>query len=189
MRRTIKILFLMAALIAVWAPGPAFADAIFSPWAGVILGNEPAEGRRALGWTAGGMRGGVFGGEFDFGFSPDFFDEAVDNSALTLMGNLIVGIPLGGVRGAGLRPYVTAGGGLIRTQIDTPTGRDNANNEVGLNVGGGLMGFFSDHFGVRGDLRYFRNLTKGNGTDDRGLIGFDVGTLDFWRGSIGIVIR
>jgi hypothetical protein len=191
MRRSSTVLVLVAATIAVWLPAPAFADALFSPWASVILGNEPAEGRRAFGWTAGGMRGGVIGGEIDLGFAPNFFDQPLDNSALTVMGNLIIGIPVGGMRGGGLRPYVTGGGGLIRTQIDTPSLRDDANNALGLNVGGGLMGFFSDHFGVRGDVRYFRNLTKGNDPDDLGPIdfGFDLGTFDFWRGSIGIVIR
>ena len=191
MQRAIAIRVLLAMVFGIWAPVAASADALFSPWAGVIRGNEPAEGRHAFGWTAGGMRAGVIGGEVDFGFSPNFFDEPVDNSALTVMGNLIIGIPVGGTTGGGLRPYVTGGAGLIRTQIDTPTGRDNASNTVGFNLGGGVMGFFSDHFGVRGDLRYFRNLTKGTNPDDLGPVdfGFDLGSLDFWRASIGIVIR
>ena len=90
-----------------------------------------------------------------------------------------------------MRPYVTGGAGLIRTQIDTPTGRDNASNMVGFNLGGGMMGFFSDHFGVRGDLRYFKNLTQGTNPTDLGRVnfGFDLGSFDFWRTSIGIVIR
>ena len=191
MTRTIAIRILVATMFGIWAPSASSADALFSPWAGVIRGNEPAEGRRAFGWTAGGMRAGIIGGEVDFGFSPNFFGEPVDNSALTVMGNLMIGIPVGGTTGVGLRPYVTGGAGLIRTQIDTPTGRDNASNTMGFNLGGGVMGFFSDHFGVRGDLRYFRNLTKGNNPDDLGPVdfGFDLGSLDFWRASIGIVIR
>ena len=191
MTRAIAIRILLATVFGVWAPAASSADALFSPWAGGIRGNEPAKGRRAFGWTAGGMRAGIIGGEVDFGFSPNFFDEPVDNSALTVMGNLMIGIPVGGTTGVGLRPYVTGGAGLIRTQIDTPTGRDNASNNVGLNLGGGVMGFFSDHFGVRGDLRYFRNLTKATNPDDLGPVdfGFDLGSLDFWRASIGIVIR
>jgi opacity protein-like surface antigen len=182
---------LLATMFAIWAPAASSADALFSPWAAVIRGNEPAQGGHAFGWTASGMGGGIIGGEVDFGFSPDFFDKAVDNSALTVMGNLLIGIPIGGTTGVGLRPYVTGGAGLIRTQIDTPTGRDNASNMVGFNLGGGVMGFFSDHFGVRGDLRYFQNLTKGTNPNDLGpaKFGFDLGSLDFWRASIGIVIR
>jgi len=181
MPRGMAVRVLLAMAVGIFAPVTASADALFSPWAGVIRGNEPAQGRRAFGWNAGGMRGGIVGGEVDFGFSPNFFDQPVANSALTVMANLIIGIPVGGTSGGGLRPYVTGGAGLIRTQIDTP----------GFNLGGGLMGFFSDHFGVRGDLRYFRDLTKGTSPDDLGPVGFgyDLGALDFWRASIGIVIR
>lgn len=189
MRRALHM-FLVLTVLAVLTPSPASADGLFSPWAGVNLGNAPVEGRRAFGVTAGAMGGGFLGGEFDFGFSPNFFDEPVDNSALTLMANLLIGIPIGGTTGGGVRPYGTGGLGLIRTQIDTPA-NDHAHNELGVNVGGGIMGFFSDHFGVRGDLRYFRNLTEGTKPDDLGPIdlGFDLGGLDFWRASIGIVIR
>jgi hypothetical protein len=191
MQRVIAIRVLLVFVFGIWAPVASSADAFFSPWAAAIRGNEPAEGGHAFGWTAAGMRGGIVGGEVDFGFSPNFFGEPVDNSALTVMGNLIIGIPVGGTAGVGLRPYVTGGAGLIRTQIDTPTGRDNASNMVGFNVGGGLIGFFSDHFGARGDLRYFKNLTKGTNPNDLGPVdfGFDLGSLDFWRASIGIVIR
>jgi len=191
MTRAIAIRFVLAMVFGIWAPAASSADALFSPWAGRIRGNEPAEGGRAFGWSAGGMRAGIFGGEVDFGFSPNFFDKPVDNSALTVMGNLIIGIPVGGTTGGGLRPYLTGGAGLIRTQIDTPTGRDNASNTMGLNLGGGVMGFFSDHFGMRGDLRFFRSLTKGTHPGDLGPVdfGFDLGSLDFWRTSIGIVVR
>jgi hypothetical protein len=191
MKRPLVTRVLLAMVFGIWAPVVSSGDALFSPWGAVIRGNEPAEGRHAFGWTAGGMRGGIIGGEVDLGFSPNFFDEPVDNSALTVMGNLIVGIPVGGTAGGGLRPYVTGGAGLIRTQIDTPSGRDTASNRVGFNLGAGLMGFFNDHFGVRGDLRYFRNLTKGTNPDELGPVdfGFDLGALDFWRTSIGIVIR
>ncbi len=191
MRQPVTIRAALVLLFLASVPGLAWADAMFSPWAAVIRGNAPAEGGHAFGWTAGGMRGGIFGGEVDFGFAPNFFDEPADSSALTVMGNLLFGIPIGGTAGKGLRPYVSGGAGLIRTQIDTPSGRDNASNMAGLNAGGGLIAFFSDHFGMRGDLRYFRNLTKGTTPDDLGPIdfGFDLGSFDFWRASIGFVVR
>src|SRR5438445_13814093 len=58
------------------------------------------------------MGAGILGGEIDFGFAPDFFDRGgntklVSSShVLTLMGNVIIGAPIGGQRGPGLRPYV-----------------------------------------------------------------------------------
>ena len=48
------------------------------------------------------------------------------------------------------------------------------------------MAFFSDHVGVRGDVRYFRTLTDrtaGGGID------FDLGDLNFWKWDIGAAFR
>jgi len=105
------------------------------------------------------------------------------------MGNLIVGIPVGGTRGAGLRPYVAGGVGLIRTGFARRLDDDGpTTNDVGFNLGGGVMGFFSDHFGLRGDLRYLRNI-RSDFTDADFNPDFDLGDLDFWRATVGIVIR
>ena len=41
--------------------------------------------------------------------------------------------------------------------------------------------------GLRGDVRYFRSF-ENNSTFDNG-INIDLKNFDFWRGSIGVVIR
>lgn len=165
-------------------PARAAADGFFSPWAGVNFANAPADGRASFGLTGGGMKGGVIGGEIDFGYSPSFFGtENVfgNNNVVTLTGNVIVGIPLGGSRGPSVRPYVTAGGGLIRSKIDL-LAIEISSNDFGIDAGGGVMAFFNDRVGVRGDLRYFRT-----GFGDFEFFDFD--SVDFWRASIGLVIR
>jgi opacity protein-like surface antigen len=171
--------------VLIWlVPNPAHADGLFTPWLGVNFANKPADGRTSFGFTATGMGGGVIGGEFDFGYSPNFFgDENVfgSNNVLTLVGNLIVGIPLGGSSGFGFRPYGTAGVGLIRSQTDV-LDLDISSNDFGVNAGGGVFVFFGDHVGMRGDLRYFRA-----GFDELNFLDFD--HVDFWRGSIGITFR
>ena len=60
---------------------------------------------------------------------------------------------------------------------------DVSNSDFGFNVGGGLMGNFSDNIGWRGDLRYFRALA-----DDEEDNEFDIaiGDFDFWRGTFGV---
>jgi opacity protein-like surface antigen len=136
------------------------------------------------------MGAGIIGGEFDFGYSPSFFGTENDfgnNNVLTGMGNVIVGIPIGGTSGGGVRPYLTGGVGLIRTQIDGLFDEVDgvSNNDFGFNLGAGVMGYFNDHVGLRGDIRYFRNLHE----DDDSDIDFDLGGFDFWRASIGLVIR
>jgi opacity protein-like surface antigen len=166
------------------APERAHADGLFTPWIGVNFANDPADGRTSFGFSAAGMGGGVIGGEFDFGYSPNFFgdeNDFGDNNVLTVVGNLIVGIPLGGSSGFGFRPYGTAGVGLIRSQAD-PLNLDISSNDFGINAGGGVFLFFGDHVGVRGDLRYFRA-----GFDDLDIFDFD--HVDFWRASFGVTFR
>jgi opacity protein-like surface antigen len=130
------------------------------------------------------MGAGIIGGEFDFGLSPSFFgtkSEFGSNSVMTAMGNVIVGIPLGGQYGPSVRPYFTGGVGLLRTQID---GGDifqatASDNDFAWNAGGGVMGYFSDHVGIRGDLRYVRN------TEEHAALG----NVHFWRLGFGVTFR
>jgi hypothetical protein len=77
------------------------------------------------------MGAGAIGFEFDFGYAPNFFESIVDDddftfadgsNVTTLMGNIIIGAPIGGQSGPGIRPFGVAGLGLIRTQV---TGADN----------------------------------------------------------------
>jgi opacity protein-like surface antigen len=187
MRVIFKALIVTAALALV-APTQARAEGYVSPWAGVNFGSSVDNGRASFGVNAGGMGAGIIGGEVDFGYSPSFFGTENDfgnNTVIDLMGNIIIGIPVGGTRGAGIRPYVTAGLGLIRTQIDggTLAQVSSSNNDFGWDAGAGVMGYFNDHVGLRGDLRYFRNM-NGDVIND-----IDFGSFHFWRGSIGVVIR
>ena len=194
MRRALKAFILTATLALVAAPMPARAEGFITPWVGANWGsgNNIDNGRAAFGVNAGGMGAGIIGGEVAFGYSPSFWGTQNDfgnNSVIDLMGNLIVGIPIGGTHGAGIRPFVTGGIGLLRTQIDggTLARVSSSNNMLGWNLGGGAMGFFNDHFGLRGDLRYtrgFENLNTGNTVID-----LNSNQLHYWRIQAGVVIR
>src|SRR3954469_19593779 len=162
MRCVIKALIVAAAVAAISAPSVARADGFVSPWVSANGGSNFDNGRAGFGVNAGGMGAGVIGGEVDFGWSPSFFGTKSDfgsNSVIDLMGNVIVGVPIGGTHGAGVRPFVSGGVGLIRTQIDGggltgPFNVSASNNMFGWNLGGGVMGYFNDHIGLRGDLKY-----------------------------------
>ena len=187
-RNCIKLI-LIVTVVAIGAPREARADGFVNPWAGVNFGSKIEDGRGGFGVNAGAMGGGIIGGEVDFGFSPSFFGTKNDfgnNTVIDLMGNVIVGVPIGGQTGGGFRPYVTAGMGLIRTQIDGGTlfQPNSADNNLGFNVGAGFMGYFNDHVGVRGDLRYLRTLT-GDVINES----LDLGGFHFWRLSAGLVLR
>jgi hypothetical protein len=190
MRRVIKIFLLCTTIALVCAPTPARADGWFSPFIGTNFGNNSGDGRANFGFNAGGMGAGIIGAELDFGYAPSFFGNAGtfgSNYVMDVMGNLIVGVPVGGTHGKGVRPYATIGAGLMRSQITGGVGNsivEVANNEVGLNAGAGVMGFLSQHVGLRGDVRYFRTLS-GNSTIDN----IDFGAFHFWRASFGVVLR
>ena len=190
MRHVLKVLILSAATAVVLAPTPARADGFFIPFGGVNFGNKPVEGNHSnWGFSAGGMGGGIIGGEFDFGFAPNIFEESVKNNVLTLTGNLIVGVPVGGQRGAGIRPYLVGGLGYIRShQVASPGFAELNGHDAGFDLGGGVMGFFADHVGLRGDLRYFRTISSDLFDSDANPE-LKLGNLDFWRASIGLVIR
>lgn len=185
----------MAATLALLAsPTRLYADGFVSPWVGVNFAHDPGDGRGSFGVTAGGMGAGIIGGEFDLGYSPSFFGSSADfgnNNVLNVMGNLIVGIPIGGTHGAGFRPYVTGGLGLIRSVVEGTVGSlditDTRNNDMGYDLGAGVMGFFNNHVGVRGDLRYFRAFNDNATSLDP--LTFQLGSFHFWRGSFGLVLR
>ena len=199
MRSALRLLVASATVAALSAPAVARADGYVSPWAAVQFGGridtsalraDVDHSRASFGVTAGGMGGGIIGGEVDFGYSPRFFgtkNDFGDNTVIDLMGNIIVGIPIGGTTGGGVRPFVTGGVGLIRTQIDGGglfnVSSTVSDNEFGFNFGGGVMGFFGQHFGLRGDVRYMRVFTGDP------INGLDLGRLNFTRLSLGVVFR
>lgn len=192
MRRALKTLIVTGAMALVSAPMQARADGFVSPWIGSAFGSNIHNGRTTFGVNAGAMGAGVIGGEVDFGYNPSFFGTENDfghNTVINLMGNVIVGVPIGGTRGAGVRPYVSGGVGLLRSQIDggTFTNVSSSNNMFGWDAGAGVMGYFADHIGVRGDVRYLRGFEDLN----TGVTSIDVNAnqLHFWRASIGVVFR
>ena len=76
-----------------------------------------------------------------------------------LMGNVVLATPRSL---ESLRPAAVLSGGLglihasAEDQLDLLAYRLNL---LGLNVGGGAVGFLSDRVGLRFDLRYFRNIS------------------------------
>jgi opacity protein-like surface antigen len=191
MHRVRKLLILTAAVALISAPVPAAADGYVTPWVGINwgTGNNVDAGRTAFGVNVGSTGGGATGAEIAFGYSPSFFGTANDfgrNTVIDLMANLV----FGGSTAKGIRPFATAGIGLVRTQIDGGTFAtvSSKNNMLGWNAGAGVMGSFSDHVGLRGDIRYtrgFEDLATGSTAFD--LTGDN--QLHYWRLQLGVVLR
>jgi opacity protein-like surface antigen len=178
-------------------PAQARADWIFTPFIGAnlhqdddTLGVDTKNPTVNFGASLAWMGAGVFGVEFDFGYAPNFFDQenasTFDGNVTTLMGNLILGIPIGGQTGGGVRPYVSGGVGLIKSRLDDVEDFfDVDENSFGINAGGGVMIFFTDGVGIRGDLRYFRSFKNIDEND----LDLSLGSFDFWRASAGVSFR
>ncbi len=188
-------------------PARASADWLFTPFIGMNWGSsvtfndafgdfeDEFEKRGTFGASLAWMGAGAIGFELDFGYTPNFFESTEgeedidygDNNLTTFMANLVIGAPIGGQSGPGIRPYASGGVGIIRSQIDDAFELfDVSSNDWGFNAGAGITGFFSDKVGIRGDVRYFRSL-QDNEPDDE--LDIALGSLRFWRGSVGITFR
>jgi opacity protein-like surface antigen len=198
----------IAAVVSILAPRPASADWTLTPFVGWNFGgsadintgssrsNTSSTFERKLDYGASlaTMGRGAVGFEVDFGYSPNFFETSTppsgffkftpDSNVTTLMGNVLIGGHSGPVR-----PYVVGGVGLIRTKLQdfNQVFSVNSKNDFGLDVGGGLMGFFSRNVGLRGDVRYFRGF-RGT-SDSSNPSGIALSDFKFWRGSLGLSLK
>lgn len=157
------------------------ADSIFTPFIGSSYGEKDTEKVTTLGASLAAMAGGVFGFEIDFARTAKAPSNAVfvENSrSTTAMGNLIIGVPIKGVR-----PYVVGGMGWMKTEVSAGS-LSKKTDGLALAVGGGVMGFFSDHVGARFDLRYTRAVSIGESIRD---VVFEAPA--FWRASWGLALR
>jgi hypothetical protein len=191
------------------APRSASADWVLTPFAGWNFGGSAdVSGNGGLstknrfahkanfGVSAAYMGKGIVGGEVDFGYSPNFYENttatgfqfANSNNVTTLTGNVIVGIPAGSSYAAQIRPYVVGGVGLVRSRVGDAAGLFNVSskNDFGFDLGGGLMGFINENVGLRGDVRYFRTF-KGAPSDSA--TGLAIGNFQFWRASAGVTLK
>jgi opacity protein-like surface antigen len=199
----LRNLVIVSALALALVPATASAQSWFlSPFVGANFGgnatfedfddvDDEVEKRVDFGATI-GWNPSVVGFEVDFGWSPNFFENTVgdgdfefgDSNVTTLMGNLLISAP----PGRGVRPFGSAGLGLIRSHVSGfgDLFEDATRNDLGVNLGGGVNGQFTDNVGLRADIRYFRSLEDDSNDDE-----FDLGLsdFDFWRGSVGVTFR
>lgn len=198
MTKSLKVLS-AALLISAGFATEARADGFVSPFLAVNFGGDAGgtfnnnvrdRSRATFGGNVGFMGGGIFGVELDVAYTKNFYGEGAvvgNNSLLTIMPAVILGIPVGGQQGLGIRPYATAGVGMIRRQLSISGFDVFDGSDLAYNLGFGVMGYFSDHVGLRADYKFFRNF----GVDELGLtnIDFHRGTFDFSRAGVGVLFR
>jgi opacity protein-like surface antigen len=154
-RRSLAVLF---AALFLLTDRPALAQGFISPFIGYNFGGDAGcpeitncqDKRTDYGVSIGAL-GSIVGFEEELGYTKNFFGESVGQTSnvLTLMSNFMLAPKIGPVQ-----PYALAGLGLIRTTVEG-LGASSDQNQFGWDVGGGLMVFFGQHVGLRGDVRYF----------------------------------
>ena len=192
-------IFAVLALALLLAPNAALAqtDFLIVPFAGAkfhgsttIFGGETVgESKLTFGLSTMVLSEKFLGVEGDIEQTPQFFGHGVrqtvsSSTVTTLTGNVVIAVPKVITRES-LRPYLVSGLGLMHARVTTTAGLlDSTANLLGLDIGGGAIGFVSPRAGARFELRHFKNLTN----DSRAVtIG---GTrLSFWRLTAGLVLR
>ena len=168
-------------------PATGQAQTFLTPFAGATFGAD-SPGERPTAGASVLFMGRVAGFEIDLGYTPDFFDESdvialvSDSNVTSLSANLLLGVGAGPVR-----PYATAGVGLVRSRLTSAEDffDEVSENDLGVNAGAGVILMFSDRVGLRGDVRYFRSLQD----IDAGDLSVSLGNFDFWRGYAGLAFR
>lgn len=207
-RKAPRVLALTGLLLAAF-PVASSAEWQIAPFLGyafngatTLIDLEDATAERH--WNFGGsttlLGDGPLGVEGYFVYTPGFFQregggtvvgrDVVSSYTFALMGNVVLTTPRRWNE-YGLRPYVSGGMGLLRVSA-----KDQLNvlpirlNLLGMNLGGGAVGFLSDRVGVKFDIRYFRKIQ-----------GPDVETLEvpvsagepirfrFFTASFGLVLK
>jgi len=176
----------------------AHADYIFTPYVGKtfaaqqtlsLTGNVDKQ-TWLVGVSAAWLTSSILGAEVDFGYAPRLFRSSQSlltpgSNAMSITGNVLLTVPLSVTRES-LRPYVTAGMGVLHAGADdigsaSPVDR----NLVAVSIGGGAIGFLSPRAGVRFDLRTIRSTS----TDLNTATLLNEPRLGFWRATIGVAIR
>ena len=199
---------LLLSLLAFAFPRPAAAEWQFTPLLGytfsgatTIVDHENAADDRH--WNFGGavtlIGDAPLGLEAYYVRTPGFFQsgqappvvggvDPTSSRTYALMGNVVLATPRNWNR-YGLRPFISGGLGRIHASYEeriVPARVD----VMGMNLGGGAVGFVTDRVGVRFDLRYFRNV-RGVSEEDRPLaptLGDSV-RVRYFTAAIGVVFK
>lgn len=195
MTRTLRAI--ACALLCCGFASDARADWLVTPFIGRAVGGftsliDLEGGAEAQHWMIGAsgtwLSRGVLGVEGEISHAPRFFERGGSNLVIgshltTVTGSAVLAVPLSVTRES-LRPYVAIGVGLIDAHIDDTLFPVDT-RLLGMNVGGGAMGFVSRRTGIRFDLRRLQAL-RGQGETQNGT---DRVRLSFWRASVGLILR
>ena len=189
-----RLMWVLVALTA-FAARDAAAQGFISPFIGTTLSSPSPSGstsKPGFGVAFGSM-GGIVGFDTEFAYFPELLDNSASGLAksrvITYSSDALIGPMIGPIKAYGA---VGAGGLYLNVEslasIIIPNPASLSSNYFTFNVGGGVIGFFNKHLGVRGDLRYY----KAYGVDFAAIQSSGqlvLNHFDFWRASIGLAAK
>lgn len=198
--RPLESVVVLAALLLVMSTRTFAADRQIRPFIGAtfagattIVDPEKAVGSPNI--TVGGSAvflGEVFGADVDVSDVPGLFESGDKNlvhssRVTTITGDVVVAAPRRLTEYV-LRPYLVAGGGLMRVRTTTAFSVfDIATILPAFDVGAGVVGFVTNSVGVSWEVRRFQDVGQNVNTTGLNTSGED--HLSFWRGTMSVVIR
>jgi len=130
-----------------------------------------------------GALGSVVGFEAEWMYEDEFLGQTQNpaSKVMTFMGNFMLAPKISVVQ-----PYGLVGMGLIRTTAeDTILNLEEGENQIGWNIGGGMIVYLHRNVGLKGDVRYYHSFEA---LDLFGLeLAADENRLDFGRFAFGVV--
>jgi hypothetical protein len=159
-RQFLSLAILVPVLGAV-SVGEAHAQGFISPFIGYNFGGDSGcpqisncEDKHTDYGVSFGALGPIVGFEAEFAYTPDFFGKGSlqTSNVLVFTGNFMLAPKFGPVQ-----PFGVIGLGLMRTSVESGS-TTNDQNQFTWDGGGGLMVFFGEHIGIRGDVRYYHSF-------------------------------
>lgn len=189
-----RFILLGGALLVLLAARDAAAQGFVSPFVGTTLTSPTSTGsstKPGFGVAFGGL-GKIAGFETELAYFPEIIDNSANalakNRVISFAGDMLIGPTMGRAK-----PYVALGAGDLHLNVTklssvvVPNPESISNDYFTFNVGGGAMGFFTKHLGVRGDLRYYRAF--GIKITDLENAGLSLNHFNFWRASGGLAVK
>jgi hypothetical protein len=102
---------------------------------------------------SGGALGSIVGFEAEWLYEDAFRGKTRNETSTvtTFMGNFLIAPRISIVQ-----PYGLVGIGLMQTEVET-VGASETENQIGWDIGGGVMVFMHRNIGIKGDIRYYHS--------------------------------
>ena len=187
-----RFVTIMVPVLVLAGAGSASAQLFINPFIGTTLTSpSPSADSSRMGYgVAFGTLGKIVGVDTEIAYYPEILNSttALKTKALSFMADTLIGPTIKFVK-----IYGAIGAGSLNLNVSNlssvvvPNADSISNNYFTFNAGVGAAGYFSSHFGVKGDVRYFKafgfKIEDFEGAD----ISFD--KFDFWRATIGLLVK